>query len=74
MATRYNEDGSLTHGIYDDQKTHCREKFVDGVLKNTISHIWIHDTDPEARARLTEDWMILPFGSFPDLPPRKKNV
>ena len=73
MPVRFNEDGSLTNGIYDDQKTHCREVYVDGVLKRTLSHLWIHTKDEEARARLTEDWMLPAFGSFPDLPAKKKN-
>jgi hypothetical protein len=73
MPTRFNQDGSLTDGIYDDLKTHCRERYVDGILKNTLSHLWIHTNDPDARAKLTEDWMTPPFGHFPDLPARRKD-
>jgi len=72
MPIRLNQDGSLTNGVYDDQKTHSREKYVDGKLTHTLSHLWIHAEDKESRDRLTEDWMLPPFGSFPDLPLKKK--
>jgi hypothetical protein len=72
MAIRYNEDGSLTDGIYDDQNTHCRERFVNGIHTHTVSHLWINDPEEEARARLPEDWMKEPFGTFPQLPKMKK--
>jgi len=73
MRARYNEDGSLTDGVFDVQKVHCREKYVDGILTHTLSHLWIHAEDKESRDRLTEDWMLPAFGSFPDLPAKKKN-
>lgn len=73
MGLRYNSDGTLTHGVFDDQKTHCREKFVDGVHTHTLSHLWINTKDAESLSKLTEDWMTPPFGHFPDLPPRKKS-
>jgi hypothetical protein len=71
MPLRYNDDQTLTDGIYDDQKTHCREKFVQGKLTHTISHTWIHSEDEESLNRL-EEWMKPPFGHDPDVPPQLK--
>lgn len=72
MVLRYNEDGSLTDGVFDVQKVHCREKYSNGVHTHTLSHLWIHSTDTESLSRLTEEWMTPPFGHFPDIPPALK--
>ena len=71
MPLRYNENGSLTDGIYDDQKIHCRERYVGGKITHTISHLWINSKDEEALNRL-EDWMKPPFGYYPNVPPQLK--
>lgn len=71
MPKRYNEDGSLTNGVFDDVKTSCREHFVDGTLKHTIARLWIETDNEEHLARL-EDWMKKPWGTYPPLPPKKK--
>jgi hypothetical protein len=71
MVTRYNEDGSITDGTFDDVKTSCRERFANGIHKYTISKMWIETTNQEFLSRL-EDWMKEPWGTYPPLPPRMK--
>jgi rhamnogalacturonyl hydrolase YesR len=64
-------DGQPTHGLFDDVQLSSRVRYIQGVLVNTISRMWVETDNPEHFNRL-DDWMKLPWGSYPDVPPKKK--
>lgn len=71
MPERINENGELTDGIFDDINMEIRQKYVRGKVTHTISKMWIESKNPEHLSRL-DDWMKLPWTSYPDLPPKQK--
>jgi hypothetical protein len=66
---RYNKDGTLTNGIFDNEEYQRREQFDNGVLIQVASRMWI-ELD-EKISRLPYHFK-LQWGTYPPLPERLK--
>lgn len=67
---RYNKDGTLTNGIFDNEEYQRRERFDLGVMVEVASRMWI-EGDEKATSRLS-DYFKGQWGTYPPLPERLK--
>lgn len=66
---RYNQDGTLTNGIYDNEEYQRREQYDFGVMIHVISKMWIEKEEKVSRLPYH---FKLRWGTYPPLPERLK--
>lgn len=66
---RYNKDGTLTDGIFDNEEYQRREQFDHGVMIKVASRMWVEMDEKVSRLPYH---FKLQWGTYPPLPERLK--
>ena len=69
LRFRYNNNGTLTHGFYDNEEYQRRELFEHGVMIKVISRMWV---ESEEKVSSLPYHLKVQWGNYPPLPERLK--